>query len=1449
VELAVAYVSIIPETSKIARGVKEALRGAQVYADRNPINVKANIDVSHIGAVEIPVIADMDRFNRAIRNAATAKVKLQVDRAQLRQDVSAIDNLHANVKLRTTNADVQQFGTDLNEKLRRRRFIVHLIPAVDEEVLRRRLSSLPEGTIKLNLDVTTAEINRFSAYLRARLASANITVPIRLELQGESIVRTRIEALTRDRSVNVDVDRSALDRLRGIGSALSGLSVASAGAAAVGAGIAAIGGAAGAALGAVGALGAGLAALGPAAAAGVSTALVGMQGIKDTFKALSAAEDAAGTDGKAQAKAVQAAQEQVVSAYEQRQNAIEGVQDAQRTLTSAEKDARDATNDIADAYKDARQELEDYTFKVKDAALSEAEAKQALIEAREEFAKAPPKDREKAYLRLQRADLRYQEAVEKNKDTQQEANEAFQKGVEASDKVVAAKDKAAQANDRVAEAQRGVEKANQQVEKANRQVEQAQRALTEATTSTSSAQTKAAQELAKLSPEARAFVLATRDLAPAWKDLKNATQDALFADSAKGITELAHAALPTLKAGMVDVAASMNGLTKQFAAFWAAPENLEGVRAAFAGTRGLIDGLGPGLQQATTGFLSLGQAAEPVANKIGAQFGGMLGQIGQAFTTTFQNGRLTELISSFGDTLEGLGQGLNPLIQGLIEMGNVVGPTLGPFLKTLGESLGALGPSLGQLGATFTKTLTSILPDLSAFISALATGLEPVLPVIGDLLRSMMTALTPLIGPLSQITQVVGNALVQAIDALAPAIGPLGTAFASLVTAVAPILPVVAEVVSGLVQALAPALTAVFDALGPVIKQWADLMMPVFRQIQPVLADVAMKIGTALADALQQIAPVLPQLADSFSQLVIAIVPLLPPMAELIAQVLPPMIDLLIELLPAITKIIDAFTWLANNVITPVLIPAIKGLSQYLTDQFNAASDVVRTARDVIGLAVQGMAAYFTDLGKTVKGVWDGIVRSIAWSVKQVGELLQSVPTIHIPGTDITIGEGVSTTGDNLVAWANAHMATGGLLRGPGSGTSDSMLIAASTGEYIVNAKSTAANLPLLQAINAGWVPSADFLHALVPGFREGGQVPGKKFAQSMDPAKYLMGGFSRQAIDCSGLVAAVVNDALGLDPFSGRMSTVNEGAWLAAKGAKPGVGPSGSINIGWFDRGGGANGHTALTLGDGTNVESNGSDGVVIGGPVGANHKMFDKHMYIPPELLRGGDLGGPATGNGAAKGGRPGKLGGGAGGSGASGGASSSGAPGSSGQSDSTGATPVLVTNWPPSFGGPAATDQLVGATPGMESAPTTPASPLGPDGTYTLPPAPQSSAVTPNAGADSTHPLSNLPVPGVSDLFQGPAPWYLAATPEQALANLGSQAAGLAQRTGTGFVDLLQNNWKEMLNTGLAVAGMGAGAGGPQQVVNNYGMDPNSAAAAAERQWRRRTLANQRGGGFGR
>jgi hypothetical protein len=56
--------------------------------------------------------------------------------------------------------------------------------------------------------------------------------------------------------------------------------------------------------------------------------------------------------------------------------------------------------------------------------------------------------------------------------------------------------------------------------------------------------------------------------------------------------------------------------------------------------------------------------------------------------------------------------------------------------------------------------------------------------------------------------------------------------------------------------------------------------------------------------------------------------------------------------------------------------------------------------------------------------------------------------------------------------------AEGGLISGPGNGTSDSVVARVSNGEYIVRADATRRNLPLLHAINSG-----------VPAFADGGLV------------------------------------------------------------------------------------------------------------------------------------------------------------------------------------------------------------------------------------------------------------------------------------------------------------------------------------------------------------------------
>ena len=49
--------------------------------------------------------------------------------------------------------------------------------------------------------------------------------------------------------------------------------------------------------------------------------------------------------------------------------------------------------------------------------------------------------------------------------------------------------------------------------------------------------------------------------------------------------------------------------------------------------------------------------------------------------------------------------------------------------------------------------------------------------------------------------------------------------------------------------------------------------------------------------------------------------------------------------------------------------------------------------------------------------------------------------------------------------------AEGGHVSGPGTGTSDSIPAMLSNGEFVVNAKATAANRPVLEAINAGKAP------------------------------------------------------------------------------------------------------------------------------------------------------------------------------------------------------------------------------------------------------------------------------------------------------------------------------------------------------------------------------------------
>ncbi|WP_048378891.1 phage tail tape measure protein [Corynebacterium renale] len=172
-------------------------------------------------------------------------------------------------------------------------------------------------------------------------------------------------------------------------------------------------------------------------------------------------------------------------------------------------------------------------------------------------------------------------------------------------------------------------------------------------------------------------------------------------------------------------------------------------------------------------------------------------------------------------------------------------------------------------------------------------------------------------------------------------------------------------------------------------------------------------------------------------------------------------------------------------------------------------------------------------------------------------------------------------------------------------------------GEWVINARSARRYDRQLAAMNAGTFPDVvPGLQALETGGRVLDSAALKSKIRFMDGTPYIMGGWSPAGVDCSGAVALTINTWQGRDPFESRMSTVTEGQWLASRGAEPGQGSSGDITIGWWDQGGGINGHTAMVLADGTFVESGGNTGggFTIGKTAGPlTGRGFTDWMHFP--------------------------------------------------------------------------------------------------------------------------------------------------------------------------------------------------------------------------------------------
>lgn len=210
-----------------------------------------------------------------------------------------------------------------------------------------------------------------------------------------------------------------------------------------------------------------------------------------------------------------------------------------------------------------------------------------------------------------------------------------------------------------------------------------------------------------------------------------------------------------------------------------------------------------------------------------------------------------------------------------------------------------------------------------------------------------------------------------------------------------------------------------------------------------------------------------------------------------------------------------------------------EGLRNTIT---NVADTLTGGAFSKLKDGVGGIGGVFESLGDKVASVWGGIVSVIKNAVGQIGKFLVSLPQINVPAIPgITDGYkiGFKSIGQSMVDWASASsgtgsrpgtgangkqaiprgFATGGLFRGVGGPTDDANLIRISNREHLAFVtKAVAANsdtIPWLDAINNGWVPPAGLLHAMVPGYKDGGVVGGlTDYVQQNFPALQMTSGY-----------------------------------------------------------------------------------------------------------------------------------------------------------------------------------------------------------------------------------------------------------------------------------------------------------------------------------------------------
>lgn len=188
---------------------------------------------------------------------------------------------------------------------------------------------------------------------------------------------------------------------------------------------------------------------------------------------------------------------------------------------------------------------------------------------------------------------------------------------------------------------------------------------------------------------------------------------------------------------------------------------------------------------------------------------------------------------------------------------------------------------------------------------------------------------------------------------------------------------------------------------------------------------------------------------------------------------------------------------------------------QRLAEQMAATQQAAQAMQQPIQGIGQAATQVVPNLGGMGQGV-SGLIGPLTSAIPGLGQFGGAIQSLIQQLLSMPMGGAGGLLGGLL------GFKDGGEISGPGTGTSDSIPILASDGEYMVNAKSAKKHRRLLDAINSGHVPA----------FAAGGSIRGGTFAPSTTYAPSLAinvagSGNPRQDAALAGMIAAQVDRSL----------------------------------------------------------------------------------------------------------------------------------------------------------------------------------------------------------------------------------------------------------------------------------------------------------------------------------